>query len=188
MRKAVFLAVVGMLGILGNSCVNDIAEIDALFEEGDARVEVGTKIEILYSDSAYVRVRLTAPTLRRHINRADQRDEFPDGVHIDFLDRDGNVESTLDAEKGDRFPRTQKMIVYQNVVLRNKMDEVLETSELVWNERDQTASTTRFVKITKPDEVIYANGFETNSNFSKYQLYAVRGRVKVNDMEKEFKN
>jgi len=186
MIKAIFLALLGCL--LSFGCVNDIAEIDALFDEGDSQVEVGTEIEILYSDSAFVRVRLTAPKLRRHINRADQRDEFPDGIYIDFLDRDGNVESTLDAEKGDRFPRTQKMVVYQNVVLRNSLGEVLETSQLIWNERDQTASTTRFVKITKPDEVIYANGFETNSNFSEYQLYSVRGRVKINDMEKEFKN
>lgn len=186
MNKAVFLTILSC--ILGFGCVNDIAEIDALFQESDAHVEVGTDIEILYSDSAFVRVKLTAPTLRRHINRADQRDEFPDGIHIDFLDRDGNVESTLDADKGDRFPRTHQMIVYQNVVLRNSLGEVLETSQLVWNEREQTASTTRFVKITKPDEVIYANGFETNSNFTEYQLYSVRGRVKINDMEKDFKN
>jgi len=186
MSKAVFLGVLGCF--IGLACVNDIAEIDALFDEGDAHVEVGTDIEILYSDSSFVRVRLKAPTLRRHIRRADQRDEFPDGIHIDFLDRDGNVESTLDADKGERFPRTKKMIVYQNVVLRNNLGEVLETSELIWDESDQTASTTRFVKITKPDEVIYANGFETNSNFTEYQLYSVRGRVKINDMEKEFKN
>lgn len=170
------------------ACVNDISEIDELFVELDSRVEVGKDIEILYSDSAFVRVRLTAPTIRRHINKAQPRDEFPDGLFVEFLDRDGRVESTLQADRGDRYPRLNKMIVHQNVIAKNSLGEVLETSELVWNDRDQKATTTRFVTITKAEEIITAFGFEATNNFSNYQLYSVQGRKRVEDMENEIKN
>ncbi|MBX2816550.1 MAG: LPS export ABC transporter periplasmic protein LptC [Saprospiraceae bacterium] len=180
MRLTIGALLLWALASLG--CVNDIAEIDALFAETDTKVEVGNDIEILYSDSAYVRIRLLSPTLHRHLNRAEPKDEFPDGLHVDFLNRAQDVESTLDADHGIRYPRKSIIVVSENVVLINQRGEKLETSELTWDEKKQQVSTDRFVKFTKPEEVIYAYGFRANQDFTEYQLYSVVARVKVNDL------
>lgn len=177
-------AVLLMVLLAGPGCVNDLAEIDAMFDKSDSDVEIGDSIEILYSDSAFVRIRLTSPTLHRYTKRAAPKDEFPEGLHVDFLDRFAEVQSTLDAEKGSRYPRENKIVVSQNVILRNNRGQTLETSELTWDERDQSVSTDRFVKFTKPEEIIYAYGFKANQDFTEYQLYSVVARVKIEDMQK----
>lgn len=178
--------------LLLTSCVNDLAEVNQLFDEAETGTEVAKDIEMLYSDSAVVRVRILGPTLIRHLETEKPRDEFPDGVHVDFLEADGSVSSTLDAQHAERFTRENIVIVRSNlnqgvpVILKNAEGEKLETSELIWNEGDGKVYTDKFVKITKPEEIIFAYGFTAKQDFSEYTLQKVVGRVKVN--EDEFKN
>ncbi|MCB0686649.1 MAG: LPS export ABC transporter periplasmic protein LptC [Saprospiraceae bacterium] len=174
------------------ACVNDLAEVNELFEKTETGTEVAKNIEMLYSDSAVVRVRIIGPTLVRHLEAEKPYDEFPDGVHVDFLERDGTVSSTLDAQHAERFTRENLVIVRSNitqgvpVILKNDQGEKLETSELIWDEGDGKVYTDKFVKITKPEEIIFAYGFTAKQDFSQYTLQKVVGRVKVD--EKEFKN
>jgi LPS export ABC transporter protein LptC len=174
------------------SCVNDLAEVNQLFEKSEPGVEVARDIEMLYSDSAIVRVRVIGATLVRHLEADKPRDEFPDGIHIDFLDPDGTVNSTLDAERADRYTRDKKVIARSDinkstpVILQNNQGERLETSELIWDEARGQVFTEKFVKITRPEEIIYAYGFVAKQDFSEYELKRVVGRFKVED--KEFKN
>jgi hypothetical protein len=179
-------------GVIFYGCVNDLAEVNELFEKAETGTEVARDIEMLYSDSAIVRVRIIGPTLVRHLEVEKPYDEFPDGVHVDFLDADGTVNSTLDAQHAERYMRENIVIVRADinqgisVTLENNKGERLETSELIWDEGDAKVYTDKFVKITKPEEIIFAYGFEAKQDFSEYNLQRVVGRVKVN--EKEFKN
>ena len=65
----------------------------------------------------------------------------------------------------------------------NNQNEQLETSELIWEEARGRVYTDKFVKITKPEEIIFAYGFRANQDFTVYELLSVTGRVKVNDLE-----
>jgi hypothetical protein len=180
------------MAFLFYGCVNDLAEVNQLFEKAETGTEVARDIEMLYSDSAIVRVRIIGPTLVRHLEAEKPYDEFPDGVHVDFLDADGTVSSTLDAQHAERYTRENIVIVRSDinqgmsVTLENDKGERLETSELIWDEGDAKVYTNKFVKITKPEEIIFAYGFEAKQDFSEYKLQKVVGRVKVD--EKEFKN
>ena len=170
------------------SCVNDLAEVNELFEQTEPGVEIAKDIEILYSDSAIVRIKVTSPTLMRHLNPNQQVDEFPNGLHVDFLELDGTIGSTLDAKKGERRNRDKKMIVRDSVVLQNIKHEKLETEELIWDEATSEVYTDKFVIITKPEEIVYAYGFKAKQDFSEYELLQVVGRIKVQDLQGEFKN
>jgi LPS export ABC transporter protein LptC len=187
MRLILFAMVVFLSG-----CVNDLAEVNQLFDETSTGVEIARDIEMLYSDSAIVRVRILGPTLMRYLEDEKPRDEFPDGVHVDFLDADGSVNSTLDAQYAVRYTREKQVIVRSDinegttVILQNDKGEKLETSELIWDEAESKVFTDKFVKITKPEEIIFAYGFSAKQDFSEYTLNKVVGRVKVNDQE--FKN
>ncbi|MCB0665251.1 MAG: LPS export ABC transporter periplasmic protein LptC [Saprospiraceae bacterium] len=187
MRYWIYLLLITLAG-----CVNDLAEVNQLFEQAETGTEVAKDIEMLYSDSAVVRVRIIGPTLIRYLEGDKPRDEFPDGVHVDFLEEDGSVNSTLDAQYAERFTRENLVIVRSNlndgipVILKNNRGEKLETSELIWDEGDSKVYTDKFVKITKPEEIIFAYGFTANQDFSQYTLQKVVGRVKVDD--NEFKN
>ncbi len=173
------------------SCVNDLEEVNRLFEKTPPGVETARDIEIFYSDSAKVRVIVTGKTLVRWTEGIKPKDEFPEGVHVDFLEEDGSVNSTLDAEYAERYTRDKKVIARSiskeiPVILQNTRGEKLETSELIWDEVNAKVYTDKFVKITKPEEIIFAYGFEAKQDFSEYELKKVVGRIKVE--EEEFKN
>ena len=145
----------------------------------------------MYSDSARVRVIITGPLLVRHLDNSNPYDEFPEGVHVDFLNDENEVESTLDAQTAERYPRENKIIVRDTanqVILQNIRGEKLETSELIWDEKKGIIYTDKFVKITKPEEIIFAYGFNAKQDFSEYTLLSVVAKWKIEDLDEAFKN
>ena len=172
-------------GILLTGCGNDIAEVEALVEKFDTQVERASDVEILYSDSAHVRVRVTGPTMLNHLDRRDPHQEFPDGLVVDFFGEQKTVESRLTAKYGVRYPNEGLVIVRDSVVWQSVEEEKLETSELRWDEREKKIYTNKFVRITRPDEIVYGHGFEANQDFSYSKIQAIEGRIKVEDLSKE---
>jgi hypothetical protein len=70
-------------GLIGCDATSERADI--LYDQEDTAVEVGRGVEIIYSDSAVVRVRVTGPTLHNFLDRENPRQEFPEGIKMEFL-------------------------------------------------------------------------------------------------------
>lgn len=174
---------IGLLLLLFSllACKNDLAEIEALSEAYSTQVETAKKVEILYSDSAQVRVRVTGPTMLYHLDKSSPYQEFPDGLLVDFFDTEGNVTSQLTAQYGIRYENKAEVVVRDSVVWQSTAGEKLETEELIWDERRSKVYTKKFVVITRPDEIIYGHGFEANQDFSYYRINAIEGRIKVEE-------
>ena len=166
-------------------CKNSVEDVNALVSKFDTQVETAKDVEILYSDSAQVRVRITGPTMLYHLDRREPRQEFPDGVAVDFLGPEGAITSQLDARYGLRLENKSEVIVRDSVVWKSVEGEKIETEELIWDERKRKIYTNKFVVITRPDEIIYGHGFEADQDFSYSRINAIEGRLKVDDLEKE---
>ena len=158
--------------------------VEKKYTKDDTVVEVGRDVEILYSDSAFVRVRVLGPTLHNYVDRSNPRQEFPDGIKIDFLTPARQVRSTLTAKFAIRQPDKELVIARDSVVLKTVKQEMLETEELIWNERTQMVSTDKFVKVTKPGEVIYGFGLEANQDFSFWKITVPKGTIKAEQLDK----
>jgi len=179
------VALLFALSILLGACGNDLAEVEALVAKFDAKVETAYNVEILYSDSALVRVRITGPRMLNHLDRRDPHQEFPDGVAVDFFGPDKKIESRLTANYGVRYQNQGLVIVRDSVVWQSIEKQKLESSELRWDERQRKIYTNKFVRITRPDEILYGRGFEANQDFSYSKILAPEGRIKVEDLSKE---
>lgn len=155
------------------------------FTEENTNVEVGKEIEILYSDSAVVRVKITAPTLLNVNDRDQPRQEFPDGIRVDFFDANLQIKSTLTARQAIRLNEKGKVTARDSVVLTTVNHEKLETEELVWDEKTEQVTTDKFVKITKPDEVIYGYGLTANQDFTYWKITVPKGQIKAGELGKE---
>lgn len=166
-------------------CKNKVEDVNALVSKFDTKVETATDVEILYSDSAQVRVRITGPTMLYHLDRQEPRQEFPDGVSVDFFGPEGAITSELDARYGLRLENKNEVIVRDSVVWLSVEGEKIETEELIWDERQRKIYTNKFVVITRPDEIIYGHGFEADQDFTYSRINAIEGRLKVDDLEKE---
>lgn len=179
------LLLAGVLSWAGCDAVSRRQE--QVYTQDDTNVEIARDVEILYSDSAVVRVRITAPTLMYYIERENPRQEFPDGIKVEFLNPDLRVRSTLTAKFAIREQDKGLVTTRDSVVLTTIEQEKLETEELLWDEKTEKVYTEKFVKVTKPGEVIYGFGLEANQDFSFWKITVPKGIIKAEQLDKALK-
>lgn len=182
-----WLLVVGCWLLTAFACNDLKIEKRQVFTEDDVAVEVASNVEILYSDSAVVRVRVTGALMHNFIDHDNPRQEFPQGVKIEFLEPNLSVKSTLTAKTAARFQEKGQIIARDSVVLTTVKHERLETEELIWDEKTAKVFTEKFVKVTKPGEVIYGYGLEAEQDFSYWKITVPKGRIKVEQLDEVIK-
>ena len=165
--------------LLFASCENDIEKIKLIGSEKDQPVEKATNVKIIYSDSARVKVELTAPLMERFLSDRPAI-EMPKGFRAVFYSDQLEVRSRLSADYGIRYENEQRMEARKNVVAINEKGDQLNTEHLVWDEKSGKLLSNEFVKITTPDEIMYGTGFEANQDFSKYTIFNIKGTISLN--------
>ncbi|MFM2268257.1 MAG: hypothetical protein RL757_1698 [Bacteroidota bacterium] len=165
------------------SCVtkND----DPLLTREQAMVERGTDVELIYSDSAQVRVKVMGKTMLYSI-RPTAKQEFTEGVKVIFYDLLMNEQGVLTGKYAVRDETKRKTIIKDDVVWTSTIDGKLETSELEWDEASNIISSTKFVKITQTGQQIFGYGFQTNSQLSQWQIKVPTGKLQVENLEGQF--
>lgn len=137
------------------------------------------QLETFYSDSAQLKIRLSAP-LQEEFENGNRI--FPKGINIIFYNKDTLPGSTLVARKGFFEKATQKYTVTGNVVVENKIEgKKLSTEELNWDPAKQMVFTDKFVVIETPTEILKGEGLEANQNFTKYKILKPTGIFSIND-------
>ena len=154
------------------ACTNNVSEVDKIISPSELQVETAKNVEILYSDSAVVRVKIESPVMKRYKDRGDSYDEFPDGLRVEFLDESKRPRSWLEADYAVRKEAENKIFVKQNVVLYNSRDDKLETDELVWDEENEEIYTNKPVKITQPSvgDTSFGFGFKADQEFTRFEI------------------
>lgn len=183
MQKIGYWLLIVVYCSLITACNDPIGEKRQVFTDGDVAIEVARDVEILYSDSAIVRVRVTGPLLHNYTDRENPRQEFPAGVKIEFLEPNLSVRSTLTAKTAVRYQEKGRIIARDSVVLVSAQQEKLETEELIWDEKTAKVFTEKFVKVTKPGEIIYGYGLEAEQDFSYWKITVPKGRIKVEQLD-----
>lgn len=179
--------ILGLSTTLLIACVNDLADVKALTDDNiNFKEEVAKDVKIYYSDSAQVKVIINAPTLKRYTEKTITNDEFPDGLLVEFMDNNGNVQSWLEADYAIKTSLAKEVTVKDNVKFYNKQNDKLETSELVWDEAEGMIYTDKFVKISQPSrrDTSYGFGFVTDEKFTRFEIEKYQG-VKNADKLKE---
>ena len=153
---------------------NEISKVNAY--SNSIPKEVGTDVEVLYSDSARVKAKLNTPEMIRYIGD-DPIMEMPKGLHVAFFGRQLDTTSTLKANYGIRYLKKFLTIVRGNVVIVNANGETINTEELIWEENKDSVKSDKFIKIKKKDEIILAQGFTSDLTFTHYKFYKIKGTI-----------
>jgi len=168
------------------ACSQDNNDLDLEGIKLDTSVETAKDVEIIYSDSAKVRVKIAGPTLLYHVNTREPRQEFPDHVRVDFYGPDETITSTLTGKYGIRYEAEGKVVVRDSVVWQSVEGERLETEELIWDERKQRVYNHRFVVLRKQNEILMGHGFEASQDFKNSRVIAVTGTKSINEISDDF--
>ena len=172
-----FSIIIFILGLLF-SCKTDMEKIKKIAAQKDAAIQRGKGVEIFYTDSANVKVKVIAATMLR-VQKKEPYLEMPNGVKVYFYDEDLTIQSTLTANYGISYESKGEMIARNNVVIINIKGEKLTTEELIWNEKQEKIYSNKFVTITTADEIIYGDGFESNQDFTNYTITHIKGTINI---------
>ena len=165
--------------VLLTACQNNSKEIAEITQkEAIFPTEQGTKIELLYTDSGQVRVRLSAPIMEHFTYRVKEYyTEMPKGLYLEFFNDSNNVKSTLKANYGIRYEATKKTEVRYKVEVVNVNGEILNTEQLFWDENTHKIFTKEFVKITTKKQVLQGEGMEANEDFTEWEIGKPKGTI-----------
>ena len=161
-------------------CENTPEQINQIVQTDTLPAETGTNVELIFSDSARVKLIISAPVLERYVNDSNIT-EFPEGVTLKVYNKLGEIESTLNANYGRHFPDQKKLEVRDQVKVVNTEGHIMETEHLIWTEDDRMINSDEFVKINTGREIIYGEGLEAKEDFSKYRIKKIKGTITVDD-------
>lgn len=150
------------------------------------RKEAGTEsynILYAYSDSG----RLTAKLYAKHdIERFDTEKQetyhhLDQGFVLETYGPGPRLESIVKANVGKLYQKRGYAEALGNVVLTSIKGEVMETEKLFWYRTENRIHTDEDVKIITKDEIIFGKGLESNTNFTRYKIYKIRGTMQVRE-------
>ena len=166
------------------ACKNELSETSNITRD-QLNIEKGKEVEIIYSDSAHVKVRVTGPVMLYYTEVGNPRQEFTEGVKCYFYDPMQQQQSVLTGKYAIRDERKNQVIVRDSVVWESVTDGRLETSELVWDVATNVIRSTKFAKITRQNETIRGFNFETNDRLTRWKILNPIGTLKVGEFEKQ---
>jgi LPS export ABC transporter protein LptC len=169
------------------ACENDIAVVNSITSatEKQLPIESGKNVEIMYSDSARVRAKLTTPQLDRYDGKKKYM-ELSKGMQVIFYNEQRKEQTKLTADYGIGFDDgtgVNRMEAKRNVVVINEKGDKLNTEDLIWDAVTKKIYTDDFVKITTKDETIWGDGLTANEDFSEYEITHPKGSIVENEQD-----
>ncbi len=171
------------MSFLISSCENDMETIHSFAPGEKMPLQTQHNAEIVYSDSGRVQIKIFSPLVHNYPNEDEPYLEMPDGLHVLFYDSEGSVESELSSGYATYYSEKRLWEVRDSVVVVNKLGEILNTEQLFWDEDRQLIYSEKFVKITRPNEIIMGEGLEANQNLTKWKINTIQGTIYIDDDE-----
>ncbi|MCR5888075.1 LPS export ABC transporter periplasmic protein LptC [Hymenobacter sp. J193] len=145
-----------------------------------------TNVLILFSDSAKLQIKLTAP-LQHQFENSDM--VFPKSMKVVFYGDNGTrVINTLEGDYG-KYDKAQNLyIVRGNVKVRNdEKHQQLNTEELFFNQQKGMIYTPKetAVRVETDTEVWTGYGLEANQEFSWYHILKPTGSFLIDKTEEK---
>lgn len=173
-RKIVVLYVFG-IGLILSSCRESV-DPDAL-KVYDGPVNSAKNIHLIHSDSAIVRTEIRAAVQLEFLNG---NQEFPEGIEIQFFTKDGELETTMVADKGYFIKNENLYRGEGDVQIKNLIkNQSLQSEEIFWNRAQKKIYTDKFVTIQDKGTLLRGTGLESDDSFSDYQIKQPAGRTEL---------
>ena len=141
--------------LLISACENDINVIKELSAQELEKPEQRTEnVDVIYSDSAKVKMRLEAPVVIEYNDTAKKATPYqvtPKGIKITFYNADKTQAGVMVADSAIQYTDTKITKFYKNVVCTFSTGEILKTEELIWDQGKKIIYSKKYVIITFPD-------------------------------------
>ncbi|MFC2090441.1 LPS export ABC transporter periplasmic protein LptC [Bacteroidota bacterium] len=173
------------VALILQACENDIEKINLLNTTSEYPDVVAENIEVIYSDSAKVQVKMIAKELLQYNMAEKPYSEFPKGMKVYFYDDSLQIDSEIQANYAIYYMEEKLWHATGNVVAQNySTGERLDTEELYWDEVKEEIYSETYTRIVNENGTFYGqNGFISNQSMTDYTLIGSKGVVNIKDDE-----
>jgi len=177
--------ILGVMLLVGMaaSCQSDLETIEEVTRQEEGPLESLYDVELIYSDYGRIRMILNSPQMNRFENDESYL-ELPQGLHVVFYDTLKRETSSMTARYAINYEDRELIEARDDVVVINEAGEKLNTEELIWNQKEETIRSDKFVKVTTEDEVTYGTGLEADERFDHWRILQPHGTFRV-DTQRE---
>ena len=175
---------VGLLLLLGVSACSSPPAPPPNLEELRKDVPLSETFDVTYeyTDSARLKARMRAPHLFERAEGKNKRVSIADqGIKIAFFNEQGQPKSHLRANRAEIHDAQGIARATGNVVVLNEDGDRMETELLIWYREEDQIRTPAFVKITTDEEIIYGDSLVSDTEFSSYTIYHIKGTVALKE-------
>ncbi|MGB4845414.1 MAG: LPS export ABC transporter periplasmic protein LptC [Ferruginibacter sp.] len=162
------------------SCGNSDKELNE-YNSKSLGVEEIKNADINYTLGGKAKAKLLSPLMLR-VQQNNPYVEFPNTLHVDFFNEQGEIESRLDASYGKYFESESKVFLKDSVRVINVLGDTLYCNELWWD-RNRTGRefyTDKPVRIRKKMEVVDGTGMEAAQDFKNWVIInPTQGLMKI---------
>ncbi len=168
--RTIFKLTLVIFSFLAFGCREDVDT--ASLQRYDGPINTAFNIHLVESDSAIIRSDIKAP---KQLEYANGNIEFPDGIEIQFFEKDGSLGTTLRADKGYYLKSENLYKGVGDVQVKNLIkDQQLQTEEIFWNQAEEKIYTDKFVTVRERQTLFNGTGLEADQSFTTYKLKNVR--------------
>lgn len=162
--------------VLFSSCSSRKKELGEAITERDSLPVMDTRgVVTLVSDSGIIRYRINAEEWKVYDRKSPSYWAFEKGVYVEKFDSLFQVEASIEADTAYYYDKQKLWKLMSNVHIRNLKGEKFDTDLLFWDQNKKKVYSDRQVRIEQPDQIIYAVGFESDEQLTKYKFFKTNG-------------
>ncbi|NLA23468.1 MAG: LPS export ABC transporter periplasmic protein LptC [Bacteroidales bacterium] len=162
------------------SCTNDMEKVAELTATSKLPTVIINGLETIYSDSAVVKMRLTASEFQHFETAEESYDEYPSGMKVEFFNENLRVVGQITCEYAKYLNSTNLWEARKNVeAISFDNNEKINTEHLFWDMEKEEIYSDKYVIITTKDEIIYGDGFISNQDFTAWKITKPKGTITI---------
>lgn len=176
-RKSITIVIAAMVMlVLISACSGGNKEVGAAITERDSLPVMDTRgVTTLVSDSGVIRYRINAEEWQVYDRKSPSYWAFEKGVYVEKFDSLFQVEASIKSDTAYYYDKKRLWKLIGNVHIQNLKGEKFDTELLYWDQNKKRVYSDEQVRIEQPDQIIYAVGFESNEQMTRYKFYKTNG-------------
>lgn len=169
--------------LLFSSCSGNKKLGDAITERDSLPVLDTKGVTTLVSDSGITRYRINTEEWQMFDRKNPSYWAFEKGIYLEKFDSVFQVEASIESDTAYFYDKKKLWKLIGNVHVQNLKGEKFDTQLLYWDQNKKKVYSDKRVRIEQPDQIIYAWGFESNEQMTKYRFFRTDGIFYVDEQQ-----
>ena len=176
--KSITVLILGTVMLF--SCKTNMKDVNAIGNRDGMPEMCGGNMELIYSDSARLKYKVTTPLYNKYNQENNKYDEFPKGIHAELYEKDGTMVGSITSKYAKKLEEEMLWELRNEVVVINADGKKLETDLMFWDMKKEIIYSDRYSRLTSGDQIIEGNnGFKSDQSLKNPVFNKITGVVEI---------